>query len=264
VAGFTLRAELARGRQVFAAWIASGLPRVTATVLATGYDAAIFDLQHGEAGFAEVREGIAAARFVGKPSGVRVGVAGYAEAARFLDVGAEIAVMPMVSSAEDAEKLVETLKYPPLGSRSWGPTRAIDLLGMTVESYRTTANENVIALAMIETRAAVDALDDILAVPGLDGVFVGPSDLSISLSRGAKLDHRMKEAVEVMKRVVKAAKKGGKLTAIFCAGGDAAARNAAMGFDIMAIGSDLGFLADGARAALEKARGAASEGGARY
>ena len=89
---------------------------------------------------------------------------------------------------------------------------------------------------MIETRGAVDALEEILAVPGLDGVFVGPSDLSISLSRGKTLDHRMPEAVAVMERLVAAAKACGKLSAIFCNGGEAAARNAAIGFDIMAVG----------------------------
>ena len=164
----------------------------------------------------------------------------------------------------DARKLVETLKYPPLGSRSWGPTRVINMLGMATEEYRTTANDNIIVLAMIETLAAVDALDAILAVPGLDGLFVGPSDLSISLTNGDRLDHRLPEAVAVMERLVKATKAAGKISAIFCNGGEAAARNAAMGFDILAVGSDLAFLADGARAALTAARGSAGEGPARY
>ena len=190
---------------------------------------------------------MAAVRAAGKPSGVRVGLEGYAEAARLLDLGAEVAIMPMISCVADARKLVETLKYPPLGGRSWGPTRVINMLGMATEAYRTTANDNIIVLAMIETLAAVDALDAILAVPGLDGLFVGPSDLSISLTNGARLDHRLPEAVAVMERLVKATKAAGKVSAIFCNGGEAAARNAAMGFDILAVGSDLGFLADGAR-----------------
>jgi len=111
---------------------------------------------------------------------------------------------------------------------------------------------------------AVEAMEAILDVPGLDGVFVGPSDLSISLTDGAKLDHRLPEAVAVMEKLLVAAKKRNKVTAIFCAGGEAAARNAAMGFDILAVGSDWGFLTDGAKAALTAARGHAGEGAVRY
>jgi 4-hydroxy-2-oxoheptanedioate aldolase len=264
MAGFTLRNRLANGDRIFAAWISSGNPRIAEATVSTGFEAAFFDIQHGEGSFGDVRDGIAAVRLAGKPAGVRVGLEGYSDAARLFDLGAEVAIMPMVNSAEDAARLVDALKYPPMGGRSWGPPRGVNLLGMTLDTYRAAANQGTIVFAMVETQAAVDALDAILAVPGLDGVFVGPSDLSISLSKGAKLDHRMPEAVEVMKNVVKKAKAKGKATAIFCAGGEAAARNAALGFDVMAIGSDWGFLADGAKAALEAARGQAAEGGARY
>jgi 4-hydroxy-2-oxoheptanedioate aldolase len=262
--GFTLRPRLAAGEKIFAAWITSNSARVAETAVLAGFDAAIFDLQHGEATFAEARDGIAAVRLAGKPAGVRAGLARFGEAARILDLGGELAIMPMVNSVDDAKMLVDTLKYPPVGGRSWGPTRGLHLLGLAADAYRGSANDNVVVLAMIETRAAVAVLDQILDVPGLDGVFVGPSDLSISLSNGAKVDHRMPEAVVVIEGIVAAAKAKKKLTAIFCAGGEAAARNAAMGFDIMAVGSDLGFLTDGARAALKIARGDAAEGAARY
>jgi 4-hydroxy-2-oxoheptanedioate aldolase len=262
--GFTLRSRLRNGEQLFGAWIVSGSARIAETVVSVGFDFGMFDLQHGEAGFTEARDAIAALRHAGKPAGLRAGLEGHAEAARLLDLGAEIAVMPMISSVEDARRLVDTLKYPPVGARSWGPTRAINLFETTIEEYRHDAVDGIIVLAMIETTAAVDNLEAILDVPGLDGVFVGPSDLSISLSRGEKLDHRLPEAVAVMERVVAGAKARGKASAIFCAGAEAAARNAALGFDILAVGSDWGFLMDGARAALEAARGSAQDGAARY
>lgn len=260
----TLRQRLKDSGKIFAAWIASGNARIAETLARAGFDAILVDLQHGEASFAEARDCLAAATLAGRPSGVRVGLEGYADAARLMDLGAEIAIMPMVNSVEDARKLVEALKYPPEGGRSWGPPRAITLQGSSIEAYRTGANRDLVVLAMIETRAAVDAMEAILDVPGLDGVFVGPSDLSISLSNGARLDHRMPEAVAVMEKLLVAAKKRNKLTAIFCAGGEAAARNAAMGFDILAVGSDWGFLTDGAKAALTAARGHAGEGAVRY
>ena len=259
-----LRQRLVKGEKVFAAWVASGNPRIAETLARTGFDAVIVDLQHGEGSFAEARDCIAATALAGRPAGVRVGLEGYSDAARLLDMGAELAVMPMVNTVEDARKLVDALKYPPVGGRSWGPPRAVTLQGSVVETYRTTANDSLIVLAMIETSTAVDAMEAILDVPGLDGVFVGPSDLSISLTNGARLDHRLPEAVAVMERLLVAAKKRNKVTAIFCAGGEAAARNAAMGFDILAVGSDWGFLTDGAKAALTTARGHAGEGPARY
>jgi 4-hydroxy-2-oxoheptanedioate aldolase len=262
--GFTLRPRLENGEKIFAAWMSSGHPRLAEAVVSVGFDAVVFDLQHGEATLAEVRDAVALARLAGKAAGIRAGLEAYGEAARMLDLGAEIAIMPMVDSAEAARRLVETLKYPPLGRRSWGPTRATDLLRLSAETYRNGANEGTLALAMIETRAAVDAMEEILDVPGLDGVFVGPSDLSISLSAGRALDHRMPEAVAAMESLLALAKSRNKITAIFCNGGEAAARNAAMGFDILGIGSDLGFLTEGARSALKAARGTAKQGGARY
>lgn len=250
-----LRARLAAGEKIFAGWMASAYPRMAEMLGRVGFDALIVDLQHGEASFPEARDAIIASHLVGKPAGVRVGLEGFSDAARFLDCGAEFVIMPMISSADDARRLVDTLKYPPVGGRSWGPTRAIGLFETDVEAYRARANDDFIVLAMIETRGAVDALEDILDVPGLDGVFVGPSDLSISLSNGAKLDHRLPESIAVMERLLAAAKARNKVTAIFCNGGEAAARNAAMGFDILAVGSDWAFFTNGAQAALKTARG---------
>ncbi|CAM5768552.1 2,4-dihydroxyhept-2-ene-1,7-dioic acid aldolase [Labrys miyagiensis] len=259
-----LRDRLARGEKIFAGWMASAYPRMAEALGRAGFDAIIIDLQHGEASFADARDAISAAHLADRPAGVRVGLEGFGDAARLYDVGAELAILPMINSVEDARKLVDTLKYPPVGGRSWGGTRALTLHGLDAESYRTSANGQIIALAMIETRQAADAMEAILDVPGLDGVFVGPSDLSISLSRGEKLDHQLPESVEVIKKLLAAAKVRNKITAIFCSGGEAAARNAALGFDIMAVGSDWAFLSAGAQAALKTARGHSGPGEAQY
>ncbi|MGO4338425.1 HpcH/HpaI aldolase/citrate lyase family protein [Labrys sp. KB_33_2] len=260
----TLRTRLAKGEKIFAAWMGAGYPRMAEALGRAGFDAVIIDLQHGEASFGEARDAISAAHLANTPTGVRVGLDGFGDAARLYDVGAELAILPMINSVEDARRLVDTLKYPPVGGRSWGGTRAISLFGAETESYRTAANDQLIALAMIETRQAADALEEILDVPGLDGVFVGPSDLSISLSKGARLDHQLPESVEVIKRVLAAAKARNKLTAIYCGDGEAAARNAELGFDIMGIGSDWAFLTAGAQAALKAARGHAGPAGPNY
>lgn len=262
--GFTLKARLKAGEKIFAGWMSGGIPRVAETVARAGYDACLFDLQHGDGTVEDIRDGIAAVRLAGVPSGVRVSLDGHAEAARCLDFGAELAVMPMVDTPEDAARLVTTLKYPPMGGRSWGPVRAAELLGLTLEQYRLAANENCIVLAMVETRKAMDNLDGILATPGLDGVFVGPSDLSISLSHGREVNAAADGVIEGLKRVVARAAAVNKITAAYCSGGASARRNAEIGIDLMAVGGDWSFLADGARAALALAKGVAGKDVAGY
>ena len=86
----------------------------------------------------------------------------------------------MINSVEDARLFVSFTKFPPLGERSWGPARALALTGLSPQDYFKQANDFSLIVAMIETREAIAAVDDILAVPGIDGVFVGPSDLSIT------------------------------------------------------------------------------------
>ena len=127
---------------------------------------------------------ISSVALAGKPTIVRVPVGEFALASRLLDAGASGILAPMINSGEDARRLVEFVKFPPLGQRSWGPRAALTLSGLDGPAYLKAANAMTQAIAMIETRAALDALDEILGVEGVDGVFVGPSDLSIALSGG--------------------------------------------------------------------------------
>jgi len=251
---FVLRDQIDRGGKVYGAWVASGSSRNAETVVRAGFDFVVFDVQHGEASYAEVRAGIAALRMMGRPAGVRAGLDGHGDAARYLDLGAELIVMPMVNSGADARKLVDVLRYPPLGGRSWGPARAMSLLDVDAETYRAEANRAAIVLAMIETTAAMAAIGEILDCEGIDGIFIGPSDLSISLSNGAKLDHSSEAVRHALQTALAAAKARGKLSGIFCASGAAAAHNAHLGFDILAIASDLAFLTEGAKSVLQSAR----------
>ncbi len=108
----------------------------------------------------------------------------------------------MINTAADAKSLVDFLKYPPVGGRSWGPTRATGMMGFTNPSRSAAPTIPTLAIAMIETRQALDAIDDILAVPGLDGVFVGPGDLSITLTNGATIDPLHAEVTAALKVVV--------------------------------------------------------------
>src|SRR5262249_27898812 len=134
-------------------------------------------------------------------------------------------------------------KFPPVGERSWGPHRATLLAGIADQKvYLQQANDNIVTLAMIETREAMDNLDAIAAVPGIDGLFVGPSDLAITLSNGQNWDPHAPEVEAALEKIVTATKKAGKVAGLYCANAERALAVAKRGFRFCAIGSDLGFL----------------------
>jgi 4-hydroxy-2-oxoheptanedioate aldolase len=171
---------------------------------------------------------------------------------RVLDFGAEGIIAPMINTAADARALAAAAKYPPVGERSWGPHRATTLAGLTDQSiYLREANEHVIALAMIETRAALDNLDAILDTPGIDGLFVGPSDLSIALSGGKTLDPLSKEVERELDRIVAAAQKAGKIPGAYCHSAERAVALAKRGVRFLAVMSDLAFIRAGVAAAMK-------------
>lgn len=145
---------------------------------------------------------VAQVRLAGKPALARIPVGDFASASRLLDAGASGIIAPMINSAEDAQAFVKATKYPPLGERSWGPSLALNHTGLSADDYLKNANALTVAIAMVETRAALEAIDDILGVAGIDGIFIGPSDLSIALSNGdqvapnaAEIDSAMQHAV---------------------------------------------------------------------
>ncbi len=173
-------------------------------------------------------------------------------ASRLVDMGAECIIAPMINSREEAEAFADALKYPPTGERSWAPFRAVTLAGQTIDEYHQKANSQTVGLAMIETQAAVDALDDILSVPGLDGVFVGPSDLSLALSKGGKLDPNGEETARVSGEIAAKARAAGKIAGVFCLGAQKVEEAAAQGFCLMSHAMDTVLIDQGARASLKE------------
>ena len=136
---------------------------------------------------------------------VRVPVGDFALVSRALDFGAEGIIAPMINTAADARAFAAAAKYPPIGERSWGPHRATTLAGLADQSvYLREANDHIITLAMIETRTALANLDAIVDTPGIDGLFLGPSDLSIALSNGGSLDPLSNEVERELDRILAA------------------------------------------------------------
>jgi 4-hydroxy-2-oxoheptanedioate aldolase len=162
----------------------------------------------------------------------------------------------MINTVADAKAFVGATKFPPLGERRWGPTRAMTVAGIgDAKAYLREANENIVTLAMIETKTAMSNLDAIAAVPGIDVLFVGPSDLSIGLSDGAELDPHSVAVDTALDKIIAACRKAGKIAGLYCANADRAVACAKRGIRFLAVGSDLGFLRDGTAAQIKTLKG---------
>jgi 4-hydroxy-2-oxoheptanedioate aldolase len=172
---------------------------------------------------------------------------------RALDFGAEGIIAPMINSAADARAFAAAAKFPRIGERSWGPHRAAMLAGIANQKdYLANANDNIVTLAMIETRNALANSDAIASTPGIDGLFLGPSDLSIALSDGKTLDPESNAVEAELDRIVAAAHKAGKIAGAYCATAERALAVAKRGMRFCAISSDMGFLRAGARLQLDR------------
>ena len=251
--GFSLAARLRAGETVYTGWCGLPAPIVAEIVAREGFTAVTLDSQHGMWDLASLVTGIAAVRRAGSAPIVRVPLGDFAMVSRVLDFGAEGIIAPMINTAADAHAFAAAAKFPPIGERSWGPHRATMLAGIADQKhYLANGNDNIVTLAMIETRTALANIDAIAATPGIDGLFLGPSDLSIALSDGRTLDPESKVVEAELDRVVAAAQKAGKIPGAFCASAERALAVAKRGMRFCAVSSDIGFLRAGTRAQLDR------------
>lgn len=253
-----LQADCARklrsGAPNFAAWSTLASPALVEVLAQHAFDVIVLDGQHGHHSKDSIFQGIAAAALYQKPVLARIGVGDFAAASQICDAGAAGIIAPMINTLEDARRFASFLKFPPLGERSWGPNRAFSLAGLTRPDYFAGANEFTLAIAMIETREALTIAEDILALPGIDGFLIGPSDLSISLSKGAGLSPSSKEVDEALSHVLKLARKQGKIAATFAPSAERAAELAARGYNLVTAGTDQGYIGLGIEAELSGAK----------
>ena len=168
-----------------------------------------------------------------------------------LDAGAYGIICPMVNTAEEARRLVHACRYPPVGGRSWGPSRAILYGGPDYGAY---ANDEILVLPMIETAEGLSNLDEILSVQGIDGVYVGPSDLAFSHGGKAMIDQTEAGAVEVQHRIARACRERSLLAAIHNGTATYAATMIAAGYDLVTVGSDVRFISSQATSELRYLR----------
>src|SRR5690349_4326479 len=180
-----LKTRWKRGETVFGVWLA-GPGSFQAEVLARqGFDYVCIDLQHGMMNDVTALPMLQAIALTPAVPIVRVPMNDFASINRALDFGALGVIVPMVNSADDARAAVRACRYAPVGARSFGPSRG----SLADPRYFEEANERVLCIPMIETREALEALPQILAVPGVDAIYVGPNDLSLTLGLGPGNDN---------------------------------------------------------------------------
>jgi 4-hydroxy-2-oxoheptanedioate aldolase len=252
VAAFALAGRLRAGETVYCAWCTLASPVAAETIAREGFAGVVLDVQHGLWDTASLIAGVGALHHAGAAPLVRVPLADFAAVSRALDVGAEGIIAPMINSAADARRFVSVAKFPPLGERSYGPQRAMMLQGRSAAAdYLRDANAGTLTLAMIETKAALAAVDEIAATEGIDALFVGPYDLSTALSGGKAQDLTAPEVEQAIDAICAAARKAGKIPGIYCRDAERALAMAKRGFRFITIGSDLALLREGAAAMLK-------------
>ena len=240
----SIRASIAAGTPVCGAWVSLGNTQSIEVMGKSGYDFLILDTQHGGITFDQV---LPALQVLGSatPALVRVPWRDPAQIMRAADLGAAGVIVPMISTAEEAAQAVAAIRYPPVGIRSFGPVR----------SYYTVSAEPVepLCFVMVETAQAMQNLDAIAATPGLDGIFVGPVDLALSLGCGAAM--KMPQPVlDAIDQIVSSCEKHGIIAGCASLGMDNAEELLRRGVSLVAIGSDFAFLRNAAagNAALGK------------
>jgi 4-hydroxy-2-oxoheptanedioate aldolase len=234
-------------------WVVLDSPASTERIARLGYDYVSLDAQHGLFGYSGMLAGLAAIDASGQAVGmVRVGANDATLVGRALDAGAAGVIVPLINSAEDAAAAVAACRYPPVGIRSYGPTRAMLRIGPAPAD----ANETVIVLAMIETRDGLANVEAIAATPGIDGLYVGPSDLTIAVGGARPGDPSVTDAFEAaLVRVRQACADNGIAAGLHTRSGEEAAKRMSEGFTVLTVAGDLNHLEAVAQTHLQAARG---------
>lgn len=230
-----LRRLWSQGQAAVNGWLA--IPdSFSAEVMAhQGWDTLTIDMQHGLTDAKALVPMLQAIQATPTMPVVRVPWLEPGVVMRALDCGAQAIICPMVNTADDARRLVSYTRYAPRGGRSFGPVRAGLMLGA---DYATAANDNVVVFAMIETRQALDNLDEICAVDGIDAVYIGPSDLSLSLGCRPVFDDVDPPVAEAIAHILARAKAHGIRAGVHNGRTDVARARIAMGFDFVTVSSD--------------------------
>ena len=232
-------------------WLAIPNSFATETMAHQGWDTLTIDLQHGVIDYAAMVTMLQAISTTPTVPIVRVPWLEPGIIMKTLDAGAYGVICPMVSTRDDAARLVAWTNYAPRGSRSFGPVRALLYGGA---DYPAQANDTIVRFAMIETAQALDNLDAILSVEGIDAIYIGPSDLSLALGCKPVFDDVEPKVAQAIAHIVERAKAHGVVAGIHNGRPDVAKARIAMGFRFVTVSSDARILAAGSQQLLAETR----------
>ena len=241
------------GKPVVNGWL-SAPSSVTAEVMAQqGFDSLTIDLQHGLTDYSSALPMLQAISSTDVTPLARVNWNEPGQIMKILDAGSYGVICPMVSNKKEAENFVQACTYPPIGYRSFGPIRGLLYGG---SDYAKHADEEILKLAMIETKEALEKLDEILDTPNLDGIYIGPADLSLAVGEEPGFDKSENtKAYKAILKILESAKKRNLLAGIHNGTAEYAKKMIDKGFNLVTIGSDQRFMSGGAKNAIEKIKG---------
>lgn len=241
-----LRQRLASGGKFLNGWLTSGNPLVAEVMANAGFDSITLDMQHGDFHAGNLLPALQAVATTDTVPLVRVPWNHPPDVMKALDFGAQGVICPLIETPEAAAAFVAACRYPPLGGRSYGPVRAGIRGGA---DYYTYANGMVMAIPMIETKLGLQNLNSILEVPGIDAIFVGPSDLSQSLGQAVGPEWTEGVVFEALVQIVQTCAERGVPAGVFTNSVSYARRMLELGFGFVTAGSDLAYVRAGATAA---------------
>ena len=241
-----LREIWAAGKPAIGGWCVMPGGFSAELMASMGWDAVTVDTQHGVIGYAEMLAMLQAISTTPAVPLVRVSWNQPGEIMRALDAGAYGVICPMINTAAECAAFVQACRYPPQGFRSSGPTRAVVYGG---GDYQARANGEILALAMIETAAGLANVEAIVATPGLDGVYIGPSDLSLGLGGPPGQDSDAPALMAAFDTILAACKAAGVKAGVHTASVAYSQSMLDRGFDLVTVGADSRFLMSGRREA---------------
>jgi 4-hydroxy-2-oxoheptanedioate aldolase len=247
----TAKAKMLAGEPCYGYALALGSPLVAEAMGNTGIDYILIDGQHGSYGIESVISNFLAIAATPAIPMVRVPTNNFTAIGRHLDEGALGIVIPMVDTPEQAKYAADACRFPPIGNRSWGYGRAMQM----GRDYTDWIDDQVFLAVQIESITSVNNAEAILATPGVDGCWVGPADLALSMGIHPRDMRTNDEHQRALERIVEACKNTGKIAGYSAGSPQEGLSLAAKGFQFLTVASDLGFILQGAAAGLKTLRG---------
>ena len=250
-----LKEIIKNGKAVINGWLQ--IPNsFSAEVMAKqGWDSLTIDMQHGVVDYPNALQMLQAISTTDTVPMARVNWNEPGQIMKILDAGSYGVICPMVSNKDQAEKFVQACMYPPAGYRSFGPIRGMLYGGSDYGDY---ANDELLKIAMIETKEALDNLDAIMKTPGVDGIYIGPADLSLAINEKPSFDKSENDPVySVIMKILEHAKKNNIFAGIHNMTPEYAQKMIEKGFQLVTVGSEQRFMTAGAKDAVEKLKGKA-------